>query len=51
VGQRGHGKSKGLYIFFSMEKETKINWEQVLFSCTPQSSISRNESTVFFKFL
>jgi hypothetical protein len=28
-------------VFFSMEKETKINWEQVLFSCTPQNSISR----------
>jgi hypothetical protein len=29
VGQREHSKSRGLNIFFSMEKETKIiNWEQ-----------------------
>ena len=41
----------GDYIFFFMEKETKINWEQVLFPCTPPSSISRYEGTFFFKFL
>jgi len=27
VGQRGYSKSMRLH-FFSMEKETKINWEQ-----------------------
>ena len=26
------------YNFFSMEEETKINWEQVI--CTPQNSVS-----------
>jgi hypothetical protein len=38
VGQRGHGKGRGLH-FFSMKKERKIiNWEQDLF--TPQNSVS-----------
>ena len=31
MGQKGHGRSRGLY-FFSMEKETKIiSWEQNFF--------------------
>jgi len=38
VGQRGHGKSGGLYIFFSIEVETQISWELVLFSCTLQNT-------------
>ena len=39
-----------IYIFFSIEKETKINWEQASFSCTPQNIIGSYESTVFFGF-
>jgi hypothetical protein len=38
VGQGGHGKSRGLYIFFSIENETEISWELVLFSCTSQNT-------------
>jgi len=41
----------GVIFFFSMEKETKINWEQVLFSCTPQNIIGSYESTGFYFFI
>ena len=30
MGQRGHREEQGI-IFFSMEKETRIIWEQVSF--------------------
>ena len=43
MGQRGHSKSKGLFIyinmFFSMEKKRKSSISNRIF-CTPQSSIS-----------
>ena len=45
---KGETVRAGDYIFFSIEKETEINWEQALFSCTPQNIIGSYESTVFF---
>ena len=38
MGQRGHCKSRGLYLFY-MERETKIiNWEKDF--CTEKDTIS-----------
>jgi hypothetical protein len=38
----------GDYIFFSVEKETKINWEQVLFSYAIVSAVTRVVFFIYF---
>lgn len=35
MGQRGHCNNSGLYFFF-MEKETKLNWQQVFLYATEE---------------